>query len=312
MTARTAIAVLGGAADADVIMRALPTVDVLRAQAVHAVPAPVRQAVRAVVMRSDTRLSGDDIDLLPQLGHVVRAGSGTDNIDLRALERRHIALHRNPEASARAVGEWALLAALSLLRRTPLGHNGLLRGEHLKSACLGRPLATSRVAIWGAGPIGRASFDLLLPLTADARFAAWPSIPANLPQASGPSLQATADVHVIALPLRPETIRFVGVEFLTGVAGRQPVIVCAGRFDTLDFPACLDALHRGVLAGLAIDALDPEHVAALDSTVPMALNLLTTPHVGAQRTDVRQALDAWVVTTLRQITDLGADHDGPC
>jgi D-3-phosphoglycerate dehydrogenase len=267
--------------------------------------------VRAVVLRSGAALTSDDIELLPQLRHVVRAGSGTDNIDLDALRERSVTLHRNADASAQAVAEWALLAVLSLLRRTPLGHDGLQRGEHLKAACLGKPLATCRVAIWGAGPIGRATYDLLRPMTAEARFAAWPSAPSGLPQAPAAALQATADVHVIALPLRPETARTVSAAFLSAVADRCPVIVCAGRFGTLDFSACLAALHDGALGGLAVDAIDPHHVAAVRSESPSALNLLTTPHVGAQRTDVRETLDAWVITTLLKIIKPGADHDGP-
>ncbi|MET7952196.1 NAD(P)-dependent oxidoreductase [Micromonospora sp. NPDC005324] len=290
------ILLIEGSADPRPLAQALPGV---RVEVLDRLPRTSHPAV-AAVMRSGTRLTVGHLDHLPALRHVVRPGSGTDNIDVSALAARGITVHRNPVANAAAVAEWTLLAALSVTRRAALGHNGLIVGRHLKTACLGRHLAEQRVAIWGAGPVGLAIKQVLGPAVQDLAYAAWPSNPPHLPQQPAELLIDWADLHIVALPLRETTRSAVGPAWLARAKRRSPALVCAGRVETLDLPACLDALDAGTLSGLAVDAIDPEHVASL--TRPSEpRNLLLTPHIGAQRADVRRALDHWTAETLRAV-----------
>lgn len=300
----TTVLVLDGSTDPHQLAGALSGAHV---EVVGGLPR-VRHRAVAVVMRSGTRLAADQLDHLPALRHVVRPGSGTDNIDLAALAARGITLHHNRGANAAAVAEWTLLAALALTRRVALGHNGLLAGHHLKTACMGQPLAEQRAAIWGAGPVGTATGQLLGPAVRDLAYAAWPSNSSHLPQRPAEHLTDWADLHIVALPLDDTTRASFGEAWLASVQRRRPMLICAGRAQTLDLRACLDALDAGTLTGLAIDAIDPEHVASLTrSGAPR--NLLLTPHVGAQRTDVRRALDRWTADTLRAAL-LPAREDG--
>lgn len=290
----TTVLIIEGSADPYQLTEALPGV---RVEVLDRLPAASHPAI-AAVMRSGTRLSAHHLDRLPALQHVVRPGSGTDNIDLTALAARGITLHRNPAANAAAVAEWTLLAALSLTRRAALGHNGLTAGRHLKDACLGRPLAEQRLAIWGAGPIGLAVGQALGPAVRDLAYAAWLSNPPHLPQRSAEQLADWADLHVLALPLRETTRAAFGPTWLAEAGRRRPALICVGRVETLDLPACLDALDADTLSGLAIDAIDPEHVASFTG-LGEPRNLLVTPHVGSQRADVRRVLDHWAAQTLR-------------
>uniref|UniRef100_A8LYX5 D-isomer specific 2-hydroxyacid dehydrogenase NAD-binding n=1 Tax=Salinispora arenicola (strain CNS-205) TaxID=391037 RepID=A8LYX5_SALAI len=300
----TTVVVVEGSADPHRLSQALPGV---RVEVLDRLPAVSHPAV-AVVMRSGTWLSAHHVACLPALRHVVRPGSGTDNIDLLALAARGITLHRNPTANAAAVAEWTLLAALSLSRRAALGHNGLTAGRHLKAACLGRPLAEQHLAIWGAGPVGLAIGQALRSAVSDVAYAARPSNPPNLPQRPAELLTSWADLHVVALPLRETTLAAFGPAWLANAGRRRPALICAGRMETLDLSACLDALDAGALSGLAIDAIDPEHVGSLTGPGEPR-NLLLTPHVGAQRADVRDVLDRWTAETLRTALLEGREED---
>ncbi|MFC5187975.1 NAD(P)-dependent oxidoreductase [Actinomadura harenae] len=296
-----------GTADLDRLHHACPGVELIEVADFESPPRAVRATVAA--LRSGTSLGRRQLDRLPMLQHVVRAGSGTDNIDVHQLAQRGITLHRNPHASTAAVAEWCLVAALSLARRIPLGHNGLVQGQHLKTTCLGVPLSDLNVAIWGAGPVGRATAELLAPFTRSVSFASWPSNPPELRQLSVRLLVQRADLHVLAVPLRPETRGRFGQEFLTGVADRRPLVLCAGRIETLNVGAFLRALDAERITGLALDSIDPEHTGQVNAlTGPR--NLLVTPHVGAQRTDVRHELDAWLLRVLTSITAGSAPHPG--
>ncbi|MFE5491559.1 NAD(P)-dependent oxidoreductase [Streptomyces virginiae] len=294
----SAVLVLRGAADASAIRRALP--DVL----VHELPdldSPPPSDTAVLVLRSGVRLGERELDALPRLRHVVRTGSGIDHIDVKALQHRGITLHRNAEAGAGAVGEWVLAAALALARRIPLGHHALLLGQHEKQACMGASLGTLAAGIWGAGPVGLAADWALAPYVRRTALAAWPSNPPGLRELTPTALMEQSQVHVIALPLRPTTEQLIGEDFLARVAPQRPLLICAGRLETLDVAACLRALADGRLSGLALDPVEREHLPLLTgSTTP--LNLLASPHIGAQRCDVRGALDRWAVDLLREIT----------
>lgn len=294
----SAVLVVRGAADAGAIRRALPGV------LVHDLldlnwPLPADTAV--VVLRSGVRLGERELDALPRLRHVVRTGSGIDHIDVSALQRRGITLHRNADVGAAAVGEWVLTAALALARRIPLGQHALLLGRHEKEACMGAPLGTLAAGVWGAGPVGLAAGRALAPHVDRTAYAAWPSNPPGLRELSQAALMEQSQVHVVALPLRATTRQFIGEEFLARVSPHRPLLICAGRLETLDVAACLQALANGGLSGLALDPVEREHLPLLaGSTAP--LNLLVSPHIGAQRADVRGALDRWAIDLLREIT----------
>ncbi|MFG3225154.1 NAD(P)-dependent oxidoreductase [Kitasatospora sp. NPDC048194] len=300
-----------GAADLHQLERSLPGVEFIETVDFDSLPDAAHRAT-FLALRSGARLGGEQLDQLPLLQHVVRVGSGTDNIDVAELARRGITLHRNPHVSAAAVAEWCLVAALSLARRIPLGHNALVQGSHMKDACLGRPLSALDVAMWGAGPVGRSTARLLAPFARRVTFAHWPSNPPELQQLPAHELVEHADVHVMALPLRDGTRGLFNEGFLAGVAARQPLVICAGRIETLDVEAFLRALDAQRIGGLALDAIEAEHV-GLAHTTAGARNLLVTPHIGAQRTDVRQELDAWLTQLLASIsTPVGAAHqEGP-
>lgn len=293
------VAVVRGAADVAALRRVLPGTPVSEIGSLAEL-GPAAASVGVLVLRSGVVVGATELARLSALRHVVRAGSGTDGIDLGAMAARGITLHRNPVPAAQAVGEWVLTAFVALARRVPLGHNAAMIGRHYKTESLSRPPTELTVAIWGAGAVGRASFAALSPYAARLYFAgrAGPESDPSQPPVAG--LLDRADAHVLALPLTAATAGWFGPAVLARAAPRTPLVICAGRVGTLDLPACLAALAGGRLGGLAVDPVEEPDLAVL-GTVPGPLNLLVTPHLGAQRTDVRAALDDWVVDTLQSL-----------
>ncbi|MFJ5071760.1 NAD(P)-dependent oxidoreductase [Kitasatospora sp. NPDC088556] len=289
------ILVAKGAGDPNALVRALSRYDVYEVAGLDELGGAARRA-ELIVIRSGIRLDVDRLAAMPKLRHVIRAGSGLDGIDTAVLAARGIGLYRYPEASAPAVAEWCLAALLALARRIPLGAHGLALGCHLKTACLGTPVVSMRVAVWGAGPIGRAAAAVTERFGAEVAFAARPSITDGLRQMPAAELPGWADAHIVALPATAENIGAFGTGFLRSAAGRRPLLVVAGRLATIDASACLEALADGGLTGLAVDPIEAAD-AHLFKSGPTPLNLLATPHIGAQRADIRAALDAWVTQT---------------
>jgi len=288
--------VVNGSADARLLAETVRQVDVRTTDSVDVDDLPWAGGPHVLVMRSGTRLGAVELAHMPNLRHIVRAGSGLDAIDTAAVHAAGVSIHRNPLPSADAVAELALTATLALARRIPLGHNALNAGQYVKHDCVAPPLAESDVAIWGAGPVGRACGAVLKPMVRQITFAARTTVPSFLPQRPADELPRWADVHVIALPLTSANRHRIGRAFLDAAAVRRPLLVCVGRLDTLDVAACLQALSDGHLSGLAVDPVDPEHLPWPIPEEP--LNLLATPHLGAQRGDVRRKLDLWAADTV--------------
>ncbi|NEB12286.1 hydroxyacid dehydrogenase [Streptomyces coelicoflavus] len=287
-----------GAADIVLLQRHLPGCAIREITALAPADPELASRAEVLVLRSGHQLDAERLAEWPRLRHVIRAGSGLDGIDVPGLAARGVTVHRNPEPAADAVAEWALAALLALARRIPYGHAALLRGQHAKQHCLAPPLSRTRAAIWGAGPVGRACAKALAPHVAEIAFAARRGLPDTTPSRPASELPAWADAHVVALPLTEENRGAFGTAFLGAARERHPLLLCVGRLGTLDLPACLRALADGGLGGLALDPVEEADLPlwpAEDISGP--LNLIATPHIGAQRHDVRALLDRWVATT---------------
>jgi D-3-phosphoglycerate dehydrogenase / 2-oxoglutarate reductase len=260
--------------------------------------------VRGLIVRSGIGVGDDLMARFPDLEFVVRAGSGSDNIDLAAAARRGVAVRRNAGASAGAVAELALASLLALARRLPEGMALARLGVWGKARLVGEPAGGLAVAVWGGGVVGQACGRLLAGCCAAVRFAAWPSLPAELPAGPAEDLPGWADAHVVCLPLRESTRRFVGPAFLRRARARRPYLVNVARYDVLDNAAVAAALLRGELRGVAIDPIDRDH---LDDAVAcfrlreVAANVQLTPHLGAQRADVMDQVGLWAVGEARSL-----------
>ncbi|WP_431936240.1 NAD(P)-dependent oxidoreductase [Micromonospora sp. RP3T] len=264
-----------------------------------------------LVLRSNVNVGGAELAGLPRLRLVLRAGSGTDNLDLPALSARNVSVVRiGGSASAPAVAELALQAVLALLRRLPVAAAELRSGRWTKTALLGAELAGRSVGIWGAGPVGLAAAKLFDALGAAPVFARHRSVRSGMPVADLEHLASTASIHVFALPRRPDTIGYVGPELLARF-GAQSCLVNVGRWDAFDMPAVVDALARGHLAGVAVDPVDRAHVPSAQAFLTRTdlagrpMNLQLSPHLGATTEEsLRRVAEAAIAALAARWGDL--------
>lgn len=163
-----------------------------------------------------------------------------------------------------------------------------------------RGLAGLRVVVLGAGGLGTALVDRLLPFGArpvrvgrSRRTDARGEVAAS---SDLPGLLATAEAVVVCLPLDDATRGLVDAEFLA----RMPdgaLLVNIGRGAVVDTDALLAELGTGRLRA-ALDVTDPE---PLPPGHPLWNLALISPHVGGQ---VRTMPDAVEALVRRQIAAL--------
>lgn len=181
-------------------------------------------------------------------------------------------------ASAEVVADHALALILAGRRRL----TEAARASSWDPSLRGRPLRGARVAIVGAGAIGRALIRMLEPhgveVTAVTRGGAQVQGAArSLPATAVEQVWREAEVVVLAAPATAETNRLIDADVLARMRP-DAWLVNVARGSIVDHEALAEALAAGEIAGAALDLTDPE---PLPDGHPLwrEPRALLTPHV---------------------------------
>ena len=282
----------------------------LKGDALAAVLARVGPAV--LVVRS-TKVEAEHLDASRELALVIRAGAGTNTIDVEGASARGIYVSNCPGRNAVAVAELTLGHLVNLDRRiadnvAALRDHRWQKGEFGKARGLhGRTLAVLGTGSIGVEVIRRAqAFGM--------KIRAWsrsltPERAAALgvEHASSP-LQACrgADALTVHLALTSETRGLVGRELFDALAPGA-YFINTSRGECVDQPALIDAMRdRGVRAGLDVFADEP---AGSDGPFadPIAdeANLYGTHHIGAGTEQAEDDVGDAVVDIIEQFLNRG-------
>lgn len=211
---------------------------------------------------------------------ISRNGTGVDNIDAEAARSRGIALCRAEGANARGVAELTFALMLALARSIPLCDRSLKGGGWERPT--GIELSGKTLGLVGCGRIGRlvAGFGLAFDMDVVA-YDPMPPAPAFAPSPrfrydSLDGVLRSADVlslHAPAADGKPLIDRAA-----LGNMKRGAFLINTARASLLDDGAVLEALESGRLAGVALDAYDPEP--PTDRRLVSHPKVIATPHAG--------------------------------
>lgn len=276
-------------------------------------PAAVADA-DVLVVRS-TRVTAETLSHGSSLRAVVRAGSGTNTIDVAAASAHGIPVCNVPGMNAAAVAELTLGLLLALDRRLPDAiadaRAGRWRKAHYAQAAglKGRPLG-----IVGLGAVGMAVAERAaafgLALFGIDRPGRDPAITARchhlgmrlLPDID--ELAERCDALSFHVPSDAGTRGLIGRPLLARVP-HGAMIVNTSRGDLVDTEALIEAMdHKGVRA--ALDVFDHEPAGGdTDFDHPLARhpNVYATPHIGASTEQAQQAVADGVVAAIDDLAD---------
>lgn len=261
----------------------------------------------AVILRSGVKLDAAAMALAPDLRLVVRAGSGTDNIDLDHLAARRIALVRVPEPGAQAVAELTFALMLALARGVRTADAELRQGHWAKYEIEGRLISGKVLGVVGAGNIGRRVGQIgaalgMRPLgcvehpTPEATAALER---AGMALAPFERVVAEADFLTLHVPLTPSTRYIVGSDVLARMKPGS-FLVNMARGGVVDEAALHAALVRGDrLRGAALDVHEHEGEGRRSPLADLP-NVVLTPHIGASTVDTQRQIGERVVEIVEQ------------
>lgn len=269
----------------------------------------------AVVLRSGVRLDAAAMECAPGLRLVVRAGSGTDNIDLDYLAVHDIALVRVPEPGAQAVAELTFALMLALARGVRTADAALRQGHWAKYEIEGRLISGKTLGVVGAGNIGRRVGQLGAALGMRPIGCVEHPTPATAAalERAGMTLVpfdqvvAEADILTLHVPLTPATRYLIGGDVLSRMKPGA-LLVNMARGGVVDEVALHAALVRGDrLRGAALDVHEREGEGRVSPLAELP-NVILTPHIGASTIDTQRQIGERVIEIVEQFT---AEHAAP-
>ncbi len=233
----------------------------------------------------------------PSVCVIGRAGVGTDTIDLEAAEAAGVTVVNQPTYGTREVASHAVALLLALQRRL-CGLDAFVRNGWSGHPVLApmKPLDETVIGLVGAGHIGGAAAEMLLPLVGHILV----YDPGNPPVPDGvekvgdlKELLGRADVVSLHLPLTPQTAGMVDDAFL-GAMHPGSLLVNVSRGGLVDEGALVAALDSGQLGGAALDVFEVEPL-PLTSPLLTAKNTLFSPHCASFSDRSTWRLADWTV-----------------
>lgn len=237
----------------------------------------------AVVVRSATKLGARQIEAARKLRMIVRAGVGTDNIDLAAATLRQIVVLNTPQAPSVSVAELALGLLLALARRIPQADAAVKAGMWPKQEFAdGIELAGRTLGIVGVGRIGGALGRRAAALGMAVVGTDTTRAPAGrfdgLELVSLAALLPRADFVSIHVPPSADGCAVIGAAEIARMKDGVLLINCA-RGGVVDEAALLAALDSGKVGGAALDVFAEEPPRNL--RLARHPQVVCTPHLGA-------------------------------
>lgn len=254
----------------------------------------------AIVIRSKTQVTKELIDAGDKLKAIARAGAGTDNIDKKHAESRHITVINTPAANLPSVAELTVGLALSLLRYIPDADKTTKQGLWEKKRYEGLEISGKRWGIIGFGKIGHLVAGLLSGFRCDV-VSYDPYINKEAAAAAGvksvslEELLRTSDIISIHVPLLDTTRGMIGKKEL-GMMKKSAIIINISRGGIIQEAALCDALREKRILGAALDVFEVEPPTG--SPLLKLDNIVLTSHLGASTQEAQSRVGSELAEKL--------------
>lgn len=232
----------------------------------------------------------------PQLVVVANYAVGFDNIDVKTLRAKNIAITNTPGGVTEAVAEHTLALTLAVARRI-VEADDYVRGGHYKQweplLFFGQSLVGRTVGIIGAGRIGSA-FGRMMHRALKARILYFDHQPngelersVGATEVSLRTLLERSDIVSIHVCLTPQTKHLIGK---TELALMKPtaLLINTARGPVINETSLISCLKDKRIFGAALDVYENEP--RLTPGTRALKNIVLTPHIGSSTEEARNEM----------------------
>src|SRR5437899_1098073 len=257
----------------------------------------------ALIVRSETKVTGEALNAAKKLRVVGRAGVGVDNVDVETATRRGVLVLNAPGGNTVSTAEHAFSLLLCVARKIPQADAAVRGGKWDRKNLEGVELYNKTLGVIGMGRIGselsrRAIAFGMRVIAYDPYISATRarSLQVELVDELD-DLLATSDFVSLHTPLTPETRHILDAVRLQRAERGVRIINCA-RGGLIDETALANALQDRHVAAAALDVFEKEPLPN-DSALRSTPNLILTPHLGASTAEAQESVGIEIAQSIR-------------
>ena len=252
----------------------------------------------ALIVRSETRVTGGLLENARRLVVIGRAGVGVDNIDVTEATRRGIAVVNAPTGNIVAAAEHTIALMFAVARRIPQAFEALKRGEWRRGEFTGVELRNKTLGLIGLGRVGtevarRATGLQMRVIAYDPFISQDYAARLGVTLTELESLLREADIISLHVPLNEQTRNLLNRQRLELVKPGA-IVVNTSRGGVVDEAALLELLEAGRLGGVALDVFATEPPPS-DYPLLRHPRVVATPHLGASTVEAQAEVAREVV-----------------
>ena len=209
-----------------------------------------------IVIRSRFKIDKNFINAAKKLKFIARAGSGTENIDLRYANKKNIKCFNAAEGNRQAVAEHALAIILNLLNNIRVSDQEIRRGIWNREKNRGIELSGKTIGIIGFGNTG-SSFAKILE-NFNVKILAYDKYKEKYKfQSNVDEILELSDIISLHIPLKEETKYLVNENFI--YKAKKPFyIINTSRGQCIETKALIKGLKDQKILGACLDVFEQE------------------------------------------------------
>jgi D-3-phosphoglycerate dehydrogenase len=267
--------------------------------------------VHFIGIRSRTQLNEKVLSHADKLVAIGCFCIGTNQVDLKAAQKRGIPVFNAPFSNTRSVAELVLGEILLLIRGIPEKNAMAHRGQWQKSAVGSFEVRGKKLGIIGYGHIGTQLGIMAENMGMNVSFY---DIEDKLPLGNTKQIEVLNDLlaqsDVVTLHV-PETLQTKNMITATEIGQMKDgaILINASRGTVIDIDALAEAMASKKLAGAAIDVFPVEPKSNNEEFIsPLRQfdNVILTPHVGGSTQEAQQNIGLEVAGKLAKYSDNGS------
>ena len=209
-----------------------------------------------IVIRSRFKIDKNFINAAKKLKFIARAGSGTENIDLRYANKKNIKCFNAAEGNRQAVAEHALAMILNLLNNIRVSDQEIRRGIWNREKNRGIELSGKTIGIIGFGNTGSSFAKILenfnVKILAYDKYKEKYKLQSNLDE-----ILEFSDIISLHIPLTEETKYLVNKNFIDK-AKKPFYIINTSRGQCIETKALIKGLKDQKILGACLDVFEQE------------------------------------------------------
>ncbi|OGS45127.1 MAG: phosphoglycerate dehydrogenase [Elusimicrobia bacterium RIFOXYD2_FULL_34_15] len=255
-----------------------------------------------LLVRSETKVTKEILDIAKNLKIIGRAGTGVDNIDTKEASKKGIVVMNVPGGNTISAAEHTVSMLLSLSRNIPQANASLKKKEWKKKDFVGVEVLGKIIGIIGLGKIGLEVAKRLLafgmkvfvydPFVSKER-----ALQLGVETTTLDELFKNSDYITIHTPKTESTKNLINSETIKKMKDGVRIVNCA-RGGLIDEQALAEALKSGKVKGAALDVFEKEPLT--ESPFFEMNNVIMTPHLGASTEEAQTNVSVEIAKQLEE------------